>query len=180
MAEITWADALKESEDTAARDPNLWAQCFAESDGDEAKARALYVKRRMPKPIEAPKGFCPNCTSECAMDARSCPKCGADFIGGGWKPQLTKPRPAYGTKVNELNSNLVKTTKSRGIYVILALFFGLLGVHNFYIGRFARGAMQFLCTVILGWFVVGLLIAAIWAVIDMFTVTTDSAGDPLS
>ncbi|MBV7418461.1 hypothetical protein KW830_08325 [Comamonas sp. CMM03] len=108
MAEITWAEALKEAEDSAARDPNLWAQCFAESDGDEGKARALYVKRRMnaadadpapaPAPAKAPataptSGWCPNCISECKLDASTCQMCGADFMTGGWKPTPYKPTP---------------------------------------------------------------------------------------
>ncbi|WP_313571073.1 hypothetical protein [Comamonas terrigena] len=106
MAEITWAEALKEAEDSAARDPNLWAQCFAESDGDEGKARALYVKRKMnaadqapaPAPAKAPaaaptSGWCPNCISECKLDASTCQMCGADFMTGGWKPTPYKPTP---------------------------------------------------------------------------------------
>ena len=76
---------------------------------------------------------------------------------------------------------IVKTAKSRGIYILLALFFlGMLGAHNFYAGRYLRGALQLLCTCILGWFVVGLVITFIWVLIDLFTVTEDGDGVPLA
>ena len=41
-----WQTALNESE-SSARDNGLWAKCFAEADGDEAKAKARYIKYRV-------------------------------------------------------------------------------------------------------------------------------------
>lgn len=74
---------------------------------------------------------------------------------------------------------VVKSAKSRGIYIILALFFGFLGVHNFYAGYLGRGFAQFLIVATLGWFVVGFVIVFIWILIELFTVTHDSVGDRL-
>ena len=71
----------------------------------------------------------------------------------------------------------MKSAKSRGVYIILGLFFGMLGVHNFYAGRLGYGVAQLLITCILGWFVVGLFISAIWVLIELFTVKEDGAGD---
>ncbi len=75
---------------------------------------------------------------------------------------------------------IVKTAKSRGIYIILGIFFGLLGIHNFYAGRYGVGAIQLLITGILGWFVVGLFITAFWVIYELFTVKADGSGDLMS
>lgn len=177
MTDTSMAELLQEASSPEQRDANAWAQCFVEADGDESKARALYVKRKLPPPIQPQKGFCPSCTAECNMDARSCPMCGADFIGGGWKPAFSKPRPAYGAKVHNNNRPpQMGSAKSRGIYIILGIFLGLLGIHNFYAGRNGRGAFQLLITVLLGWVLIGLVITAIWVLIDIVTVETDGEG----
>lgn len=42
-----WAAALEEAESPADRDPALWARCFAENEGDEARAKAAYVRARV-------------------------------------------------------------------------------------------------------------------------------------
>ena len=73
---------------------------------------------------------------------------------------------------------VVKQAKSRGIYVILGLFFGMLGVHNFYAGYFSRGVVQLLTVAVLGWFVIGFVIVGVWVIIELFVVTHDASGDP--
>ena len=136
-------------------------------------------------------GICPSCKAVNSLDTEKCAECGALFAGqGGWKllPHHTpNPLPVFesvhsfaSSSSADARPHLVKSAKSRGVYVILGLFFGLLGIHNFYAGRFGIGAMQLLITCILGWFVVGLVITAIWSLADLFMVTTDGAGDPLA
>ncbi|CAN5437885.1 hypothetical protein BH10PSE18_BH10PSE18_18890 [soil metagenome] len=73
----------------------------------------------------------------------------------------------------------MKTAKSRGVYIILGLFFGLLGVHNFYAGYLGRGLAQLLIVFTLGWFVVGIVVVAIWTLIELFVVKTDGSGNAL-
>lgn len=176
-----WAKALTEAESPDLRDAGLWARCFAESNGDEAKAKAAYVKAKVDAANPVTKmGYCPSCASLVAMDAKSC-MCGANFTGSsGWKPTEFKPStlPYGSNRVDD--TQLVKTAKSRGIYIILAIFFGMIGIHNFYAGRYGRGAAQFVITAVLGWFVIGLVITAVWCLIDMFTVTTDGEGHRMS
>ena len=65
---------------------------------------------------------------------------------------------------------------SRGIYIILALFFGLLGIHNFYAGHLRAGAWQCILFVLLFWTVVVPIGLFVWVVIELFTVTTDGKG----
>lgn len=119
-------------------------------------------------------GFCPSCTKSIRMDAASCFYCDTVF-SGTVRPVHQKPSPP--PSAQKPNHQIIKTAKSRGVYIILGLFFGLLGIHNFYAGRFAYGVMQILITAILGWFVIGIFITAIWVIVELFAVTEDGAGD---
>lgn len=187
-----WANALKESESTETRDPGLWAKCFAEADGDDAKARAAYIKAKVaianpPAAAPAPqarkdRGWCPVCHTPLDLDAMYCSACNSSLTARHLSPLKYKPTgPAPNMQQSySQDRQVIKAAKSRGVYIILALFFGLLGIHNFYAGRFLRGALQFIITAALGWFVVGIVITFIWALIDMFTVTTDGAGDAMA
>lgn len=186
MTQNVWAEALQECENPSRRDANLWAQCFAEAGGDESMAKAAYVKAKVLETQKAQKkapdprsGYCPTCSTECDMEATYCFSCHSNLTGA-LRPIRDKPsRPAGGASPTpEAHSfRLVKTAKSRGTYVIWGLLLGMLGMHNFYAGRFLRGGLQLASTVLLGWFVIGLVITCIWVFIDLFTVTTDGAGD---
>ncbi len=83
-----WASAMAEAE-SPSRHPGLWARCYAEAGGDEAKAKAEYIKARVGgAPVNASdEGVCPNCDAPCPMDAEQCTKCGAIFGQVGWKPR---------------------------------------------------------------------------------------------
>jgi TM2 domain-containing membrane protein YozV len=72
---------------------------------------------------------------------------------------------------------LIHPPKSRGVFIVLGLFFGCLGVHNFYAGYSGKGVAQLLITVLLGWvFGLGLIITAVWALIEIIAVSTDAHG----
>ena len=58
--------------------------------------------------------------------------------------------------------------------MVLALFIGSFGVHNFYVGRSGRGMAQMLITVCSFGFLVW--VVWIWSFIDVLTVTTDGDG----
>lgn len=182
MSNDSWAKAMSEV-DSSDRDPGLWARCFAENEGDEAKSRAAYIRARVAAEVAAedaaggPKiGKCPSCGQACTLNATECPHCKADFgEGASWRPLNETPDPIAHPAVQ-----LVKSARSRGIYIILGLFFGMIGVHNFYAGRFLPGILQLLITLILGWFVIGLVITFIWVLIDLFTVKVDGAGDAMT
>ena len=57
-------------------------------------------------------------------------------------------------------------------YIIIALFFGGLGIHNFYAKRNTKACFQFL----IGITMVGLFVTLIWALSDIISVRTDGAG----
>lgn len=69
--------------------------------------------------------------------------------------------------------------KSRVLFIVLALFLGGLGVHNFYAGHHGRGAAQLVITLVTGigglYFLVG-----IWALVECFVVNTDARGQRMT
>lgn len=67
--------------------------------------------------------------------------------------------------------------KSRVTFVLLGLFLGCLGIHNFYAGYSGKGIAQLLITIFLGWvFGLGIFITGIWALIEIIVVNTDAQG----
>ena len=69
-------------------------------------------------------------------------------------------------------------SKSKVAFVLLGVFLGSLGIHNFYIGRTKQGVIQLLISVLS----VGMLSFAswIWAIVDICTINADANGVPLS
>ena len=70
--------------------------------------------------------------------------------------------------------------RSRLVYILLALFLGGLGIHNFYAGYKSKGIKQLLCTfpgiLLLG---IPTLICTIWVLVDICTVSQDADGKPM-
>jgi TM2 domain-containing membrane protein YozV len=106
-----------------------------------------------------------NC-SECAMQisdqAHACPHCGF---------QLQDSSPP------QQNVDGGSPSKSLGIYIILGVLLGLLGIHNFYAGYYGRGAAQLSITALLGSFYVGLIITGLWVLVELCTVRKDANGN---
>ena len=69
-------------------------------------------------------------------------------------------------------------SKSKVAFVLLGVFLGSLGIHNFYIGRTKQGVIQLLISVLSA----GMLSIAswIWAIVDICTINADASGVPLS
>ena len=69
-------------------------------------------------------------------------------------------------------------SKSKVAFVLLGVFLGSLGIHNFYIGRTKQGVIQLLITLLSA----GMLSLAswIWAIVDICTINADASGVPLS
>jgi TM2 domain-containing membrane protein YozV len=64
--------------------------------------------------------------------------------------------------------------KNRVVFVLLAIFFGALGVHNFYAGYVKKAVIQ-LCITILTCSIGG-IISWIWAIVEACTVDHDEGG----
>jgi TM2 domain-containing membrane protein YozV len=89
--------------------------------------------------------FCNSCGKQVSDSAVSCPDCGHPF--------------------KEANENA--SPKSRTAAVLLCLFFGVLGVHRFYVGKVGTGIIQLLTLGGLG----------IWAIIDLIIIICGSFKD---
>jgi TM2 domain-containing membrane protein YozV len=75
---------------------------------------------------------------------------------------------------------LVTVRKSRGVYIVLGLIFGCFGFHNFYAGRNGCGVIQLIVTMTLGWFLIGIVITALWALMEVLIVDQDGAGNKMA
>jgi len=115
---------------------------------------------------------CPECKKEISDRAETCPSCGCPLAKKAASEKIMPPLPQ--------SVAVVTTTKSRGIYIILGLLLGLLGIHNFYAGYYGRGACQLIITLTLGWLIVGLVITGIWALIEIITVVEDANGNKMT
>ena len=76
----------------------------------------------------------------------------------------------------------VSPPKSRVAYVLLGLFVGYLGIHNFYAGYVGRGVAQLLISLVGGLVTCGLSLipVAIWVLIEVCVTTRDPRGVPFS
>jgi TM2 domain-containing membrane protein YozV len=75
-----------------------------------------------------------------------------------------------------------KIYKQQIVYIILGLFLGGLGIHNFYAGYVGRGIAQLLISIlgsILLFPLVGIpaLIVGVWVLVEICVVNTDAAGN---
>lgn len=69
--------------------------------------------------------------------------------------------------------------KSRLAYILLAIFLGGFGVHNFYAGFTKKAVIQLLLTVFLAWTGIVALGVLVWIIMDIIQVTADSNGVPM-
>lgn len=75
---------------------------------------------------------------------------------------------------------VVRQAKTRFIYILLGLFLGHLGLHNFYAGYTGRAFAQLLITLLLFWLIFPLIAVIIWVWIELFVITKDATGQPFA
>ncbi len=117
--------------------------------------------------------YCNNCGSEMANDAKFCPVCGSPAQSGG---QSGEPNAAYRPYVQ--NTSYAAPPKSRLLAGILALLFGGIGVHNFYLGNTTRAVIQIVVSLV----TCGL--GSIWGFVEGILIlcrqiNVDGYGNPL-
>lgn len=126
---------------------------------------------------------CEYCDNPVPNGATRCPSCGAavelnDQAGRAARQMSEQTRSVNHPSVNSFSIDpyLYVEKKSRIIYVVLAIVFGELGVHNFYAGYIGRGVAQLLITILsfglLFWF------SWLWAIIEICIVRRDGRSIP--
>jgi len=95
-----------------------------------------------------------------------------------WTPlqqtQLAAGLPVTPTPLHTAPQSYSQDAKDRVAYVLLAVFLGGIGIHNFFAGYTSRGVAQLLiCLLTCG---VGGIVTSIWAIIEACTVTQDANG----
>lgn len=132
---------------------------------------------------------CEYCENEVPAGVNRCPSCGAslqnrvsqdDSKGGGVcapsTTPLAQPMALNAVRLAFNDPYLHVAKKSRVAYIVLAIFLGELGIHNFYAGYAWRGVAQLLITILS----FGLLfwISWIWALVELCVMTNDRRGVP--
>lgn len=132
---------------------------------------------------------CPYCAEMVPAEAKKCKFCGEILDATLRELEMLKQQNNSGNGpivVNNNNNNnnnngsIQYAPKSRTTYIILALFLGGLGIHNFYAGRSGAGIAQLLISLCLGWLIVPAIIVGLWALIEIFVVKTDGRGVPFA
>lgn len=70
----------------------------------------------------------------------------------------------------------VQPKVTRGVYIVLALFLGGLGIHNFVAGRIGPGLGQLFTMLFLWWLIFPIFIVGFWILIEIITVDRDGNG----
>ncbi|HPA17843.1 MAG TPA: NINE protein [Verrucomicrobiae bacterium] len=91
-------------------------------------------------------------------------------------PKIVLRRLPKGTVIDPRAPSFAEG-KSHAAFVALAIVLGGLGMHNWYAGRYWFALAQLLLTT-LGFAHGGPIIAWVWAILDVLTVTEDGHGTP--
>ncbi len=78
---------------------------------------------------------------------------------------------------NASDSGFDKPALSRTVYIVIAIFLGGLGIHNFYAKRKGPAIAQLLMTVLTFGFLAP--VSVIWAIVDICIVDEDGLGRPM-
>lgn len=117
---------------------------------------------------------CEYCGAALPAGANNCPSCGAAVTEQAPQPALQPgyvPQPGYPPQA-------AAEQKSRVVYILLGIFLGGLGIHNFYAGRWTSGAIQLAITLLLSWLVVPIIFVWGWVIYELCTVRADGKGVP--
>lgn len=140
---------------------------------------------------------CEYCDNAVPMGATRCPSCGAMVSAEAYSNEKTVAKGGGGLNkgysaetgwVKMQSDNVVRDPRLEGlddsirrfrwVYVLLAIFLGMMGIHNFYAGYVKRGVAQMILS-ILGVFCFGYLISFLWSLVEAIAVRRDADGHAL-
>ena len=91
---------------------------------------------------------------------------------GGLSSQSAGNTTDKGSKADKACLNTEEKTVNRVMYIILGIFFGLFGIHNFYAGYKGRGIAKILLSIL----IVPILFVELWVLIELVATKTDGKG----
>ena len=101
--------------------------------------------------------FCKNCGKEIEEGAKFCPACGQQLDG-----EIQPQKVVIVKKERE--------PKSQFVAIVLCLIFGLVGFHDFYLGKNGAGVLKILILLLLSWIYIGWIINIIWCIMDFIVI----------
>lgn len=69
--------------------------------------------------------------------------------------------------------------KSKTAFILLGIFLGMFGIHNFYLGFHKRGIAQLIIFLAFAWTGVGAIFLVIWVVVELLKTVADADGNLL-
>lgn len=91
-------------------------------------------------------------------------------------PYYQQPINIYQPQPMVVQPVFINAGKSRLSFILLGLFLGGFGIHNFYAGYSGKGIAQLLLNLFLFWTIVVPIGIGIWVIVEVCTVDTDSNG----
>lgn len=129
---------------------------------------------------------CEYCDNPLPSGVTRCPSCGAPISAVETQMEsVACTQGLHHSSVEQSSSSCIEYVKTpmimpknKWIYVLLGVFLGVFGVHNFYAGYIGRGVTKLLITFLS---VGGLFwISWLWAIVEIIVVRIDSRGVPFS
>ncbi|MBE6389382.1 MAG: TM2 domain-containing protein [Lentisphaerae bacterium] len=138
---------------------------------------------------------CPFCAEKINILAKKCRFCGEIIDPALMRISEMKQTDNSAMKINVISypgmsaqvaptvtaSNVaVNSTlpKNRTTYILLGVFLGGLGIHNFYAGYFGKAIAQLLISLLTGWLILPYIAVFIWCLIEICTIDKDADGVP--
>ena len=102
--------------------------------------------------------FCTKCGKEIPDGSVFCQFCGQQIGATVQSQQVVYVAPE-------------KQPKSQFIAILLCLFLGLIGIHDFYLNRYNYGFYKLIIIILLGWIGIGFIINIIWCFVDLISIS---------
>ena len=132
---------------------------------------------------------CPFCAEKIHTLAKKCRYCGEivdptlRMVSDMQQSVKVTVIPSSGITVNPESTatthNIATNTnlpKQRIAYILLGLFLGGFGIHNFYAGYSNKAIAQLLISLLIGWLIIPYIAVVIWSLIEICTVDKDAKG----
>jgi hypothetical protein len=133
-----------------------------------------------PPPPPPPPSFPTSKPVEAVYQEFSDPFCVPNPSHNPHPPNSFEFMPAPVTPPPPQQSLPLPNPKSRVAFILLGVFLGLFGIHNFYAGYIGKALAQLLLNLFLFWTVIVPLGISIWVLVEVITISHDAQGRPFA